>query len=114
MRIAMLGMLLAAGWCAPAAQAETLLALASPVGQTAMEATAGEEAAIVGVALDDQALADERGSGLGAVTVAATPELIERTHSVTLWDELAPPAPAPVPVDTAKTAQVNVLTTTRR
>lgn len=112
MRIAMLGMLLTAGWCAPVTQAETLPGLASPVVHAPTDATASDEATIPGIALDDQALDDERGSGLGAV--AAMPELMQGGHTVTLWDELAPPAPAPAPVDAAKTAQVNVFSATRR
>jgi hypothetical protein len=57
--------------------------------------------------LDDQVLARQRGGATGLTMIAATPDLL-RGSSVTLWDEIAPPAPLPVPVDAARTAQSNV------
>jgi hypothetical protein len=41
------------------------------------------------------------------VMVAATPQLM-RANGVTLWDEIAPPSPLPIPVDAARAAQGNV------
>jgi hypothetical protein len=41
------------------------------------------------------------------VMVAATPQL-QRGSSVTLWDEIAPPSPLPIPIDAARAAQGNV------
>ena len=65
------------------------------------------------VPLDDQVLARQRGGASGLTMVAATPELL-RSSSVTLWDEIAPPAPLPVPVDAARTAQSNVASYLRK
>jgi hypothetical protein len=31
-----------------------------------------------------------------------------RGAAVTLWDEIAPPSPLPIPIDAARTAQGNV------
>ncbi|MEM5435289.1 hypothetical protein [Paraburkholderia diazotrophica] len=59
------------------------------------------------VALDDQVLSRQRGGAAGMVMVAATPQLT-RDNSVTLWDEIAPPSPLPIPVDAARAAQGNV------
>jgi hypothetical protein len=64
-------------------------------------------------ALDDQALARQRGGASGLTMVAATPQLL-RGASVTLWDEIAPPAPLPVPVDAARAAQSNVASYLRK
>jgi hypothetical protein len=60
-----------------------------------------------GIALDDQVLSRQRGGAVGMVMVAATPQLM-RGSSVTLWDEIAPPTPLPVPIDAARAAQGNV------
>jgi hypothetical protein len=59
------------------------------------------------VALDDQILSRQRGGAAGRVMVAATPQLMHGS-SVTLWDEIAPPSPLPVPIDAARAAQGNV------
>lgn len=63
-------------------------------------------------ALDDQVLSRQRGGFSGMLMVAATPQLMRGTGSggngVTLWDEIAPPSPLPVPIDAARTAQDNV------
>ncbi|HEV3106285.1 MAG TPA: hypothetical protein VGZ01_11400, partial [Trinickia sp.] len=48
-----------------------------------------------GLALDDTVLSRQRGSGLGEMTVAATPGTMQGAGSVTLWDEIVPPAPLP-------------------
>jgi hypothetical protein len=58
-------------------------------------------------ALDDQMLSRQRGGATGMVMVAATPQLM-RANGVTLWDEIAPPSPLPIPVDAARAAQGNV------
>ncbi|MEQ5839300.1 hypothetical protein BWP39_04720 [Paraburkholderia acidicola] len=65
------------------------------------------------LALDDQMLSHQRGGASGMLMVAATPQLM-RGGTVTLWDEIAPPAPLPVPVDAARTAQTNVTSYTRK
>lgn len=58
-------------------------------------------------ALDDQMLSRQRGGAAGMVMVAATPQLL-RGSAVTLWDEIAPPSPLPIPIDAARAAQGNV------
>ncbi|MBN3767396.1 hypothetical protein [Burkholderia sp. Ac-20365] len=58
-------------------------------------------------ALDDQILSRQRGGAAGMVMVAATPQLMHGS-SVTLWDEIAPPSPLPIPIDAARAAQGNV------
>jgi hypothetical protein len=61
------------------------------------------------ISLDDQMLSRQRGGALGMVMAAATQQLTRSNGSnVTLWDEIAPPSPLPVPVDAARAAQVNV------
>ena len=66
------------------------------------------------LALDDQALSQQRGGFGGMLMVAATPQLMHGNASggnrVTLWDEIAPPSPMPIPVDVARSAQSNVTT----
>jgi hypothetical protein len=46
--------------------------------------------------------------------VAATPQMMRTAgnggNGVTLWDEIAPPSPLPIPVDVARSAQGNVTT----
>ena len=62
--------------------------------------------------LDDQALSHQRGGFGGMLMVSATPQLMRGSNNsgngVTLWDEIAPPSPLPVPVDVARSAQGNV------
>jgi hypothetical protein len=62
--------------------------------------------------LDDQMLSRQRGGAVGMLMVAATPQLMHGSggsgNSVTLWDEIAPPPPLPVPVDAARATQGNV------
>jgi hypothetical protein len=65
------------------------------------------------VPLDDQVLARQRGGASGLTMIAATPDRL-RGSSVTLWDEIAPPAPLPVPVDAARAAQSNVASYLRK
>ena len=64
--------------------------------------------------LDDQVLSQQRGGFSGMLMVAATPQLMRGNagggNGVTLWDEIAPPSPLPIPVDVARSAQGNVTT----
>jgi hypothetical protein len=89
----------------PAAQAQN----ADVNGAAGDETRAGET-----VALDDRVLARQRGTGLGLMTVAASAQALATTASVTLWDEIAPPSPAPVPVDTSHVAQSNAVSYFRK
>jgi len=113
-----------------AATAAAVAAAAAPIG--AAQASAGSERAIVatlaahrmtdegdgaslgGTALDDVALSRQRGGRPGMLTIAATPQTFQGGVSVTLWDEIAPPTPAPVPVDASRTAQGNTISFTRK
>jgi hypothetical protein len=65
------------------------------------------------IALDDQVLARQRGGATGLTMVAVTPQLM-RGNAVTLWDEIAPPSPLPVPVDVARSAQNNAASYLRK
>jgi hypothetical protein len=71
-------------------------------------------AAMNDISLDDQMLSRQRGGALGMVMVAATPQLMRGNGSVTLWDEIVPPSPMPIPVDAARNAQGNVATYQRK
>lgn len=72
-------------------------------------ASADTEAPIAGAtALDDRVLARQRGTGPGLMTVAASMQGLHSSQ-VTLWDEIAPPAPVPVPADSAHPAQSNAV-----
>ncbi|HVW49443.1 MAG TPA: hypothetical protein VHC91_03435 [Trinickia sp.] len=73
-----------------------------------------EPSATASVALDDHVLAKQRGTGLGLMTVAASAQTLRGGSSVTLWDEIAPPAPVPVPVDTSHVAQSNAVSYFRK
>lgn len=99
-------------------------AAATPADDTATPATdiaagTGQGTFVVGrtagnaEAIDDQTLARQRGGAAGVVMVVATPQLA-RGISVTLWDEIGPPAPLPVPVDASQAAQGNIASYTRR
>lgn len=79
--------------------------------QTASQAASVDaEAPMAGAtALDDHVLARQRGTGPGLMTVAASTQALSSAHSVTLWDEIAPPAPVPVPADSAHSAQSNAV-----
>ncbi|MCG5074561.1 hypothetical protein [Paraburkholderia tagetis] len=75
---------------------------------------AGDDPVLAGIgALDDQTLARQHGGAVGMVMVAATPQLM-RGNSVTLWDEIAPPAPLPIPVDAGQAAQNNIASYIRK
>ncbi|PRX30339.1 hypothetical protein B0G75_107373 [Paraburkholderia sp. BL18I3N2] len=61
--------------------------------------------------LDDQVLSRQRRGAVGTVMVAAAPQLMRGNgggNNVTLWDEIAPPSPLPIPIDAARAAQGNV------
>ncbi|TAM53312.1 MAG: hypothetical protein EPN57_10315 [Paraburkholderia sp.] len=80
-------------------------------------AVANDEASAIATAsaaLDDRVLANQRGTGLGLMTVAASAQTLRGGPSVTLWDEIAPPAPVPVPVDTSHVAQSNAVSYFRK
>lgn len=68
--------------------------------------------------LDDQVLSRQRGGFSGMLMVAATPQLMRSAgnggNGVTLWDEIAPPSPMPIPLDAAANAQGNVASYQRR
>lgn len=73
------------------------------------DANANVEAPIAGATpLDDRVLARQRGTGPGLMTVAASMQGLHNAQ-VTLWDEIAPPAPVPVPADSAHPAQSNAV-----
>jgi hypothetical protein len=70
-----------------------------------------DAAAVNDISLDDQMLSRQRGGAVGMLMVAATPQLMRGNggnSNVTLWDEIAPPSPMPIPVDAARAAQGNV------
>ncbi|MFC0398679.1 hypothetical protein [Paraburkholderia rhizosphaerae] len=99
----------------PAAAASPETAAADREDETSAEVlnTPADVVSMNDVALDDQVLARQRGGASGLTMVAATPQLT-RGSSVTLWDEIAPPAPLPVPVDAARAAQSNVASYMRK
>jgi hypothetical protein len=66
-----------------------------------------------GSLLDDHVLAQQRGGATGLTMIAATPRSMGG-NAVTLWDEIAPPAPLPIPVDAARTAQGNAASYLRK
>lgn len=81
-----------------------------PTQAASQDASTDAEAPIAGAtALDDRVLARQRGTGPGLMTVAASTQALQAGHSVTLWDEIAPPAPVPVPADSAHSAQSNAV-----
>jgi hypothetical protein len=95
------------------AAAATTDAAAENTDATAQALTTPADAASVNdIVLDDQMLSRQRGGAVGMVMVAATPQL--RGGSVTLWDEIAPPTPLPIPVDAQRAAQSNVASFTRK
>jgi hypothetical protein len=76
---------------------------------------AADAAAVNDISLDDQMLSRQRGGAVGMLMVAATPQLMQNGgNQVTLWDEIAPPLPLPMPVDAARAAQGNVATYQRK
>ncbi|SDG63579.1 hypothetical protein [Paraburkholderia phenazinium] len=82
-------------------------ALSIPADAAAVDTVAASD-----LTLDDQVLSQQRGGFSGMLMVAATPQLMRGVgnggNGVTLWDEIAPPSPLPVPVDVARSAQGNV------
>jgi hypothetical protein len=88
------------------ADSTTLAADATPPGDDSLVAGAH--------ALDDQTLSRQRGGAVGMLMVAATPQLTHGGGNVTLWDEIAPPAPLPIPVDSSQAAQGNIASYTRK
>lgn len=74
---------------------------------TQLSSTPADSSSMNDFALDDQVLSRQRGGATGMVMVAATPQLM-RGNAVTLWDEIAPPSPLPIPIDAARAAQGNV------
>jgi hypothetical protein len=102
---------------APAGDATSTAA--DPASTTSASAPAdpvafGNDGVFAGIgSLDDQTLSRQRGGAVGMVMVAATPQLM-RGNNVTLWDEIAPPAPLPIPVDATQNAQGNLASYTRK
>jgi hypothetical protein len=96
----------------PAAADDTNAAAARPAADPV---AFGDDGVFAGIgSLDDQTLARQRGGAVGMVMVAATPQLMRGNNSVTLWDEIAPPAPLPIPVDATQNAQGNIASYTRK
>ncbi|APA84205.1 hypothetical protein BJG93_01410 [Paraburkholderia sprentiae WSM5005] len=76
---------------------------------------AADAASMNDISLDDQVLSRQRGGAVGMLMVATTPQLMQHSdNQVTLWDEIAPPLPLPVPVDAARAAQGNLATYQRK
>jgi hypothetical protein len=98
---------------AAAAAPETAVADSANETSTPILNTAADVVSMNDVPIDDQVLARQRGGAAGMTMVAATQQLLRGT-SVTLWDEIAPPAPLPVPVDAARAAQSNVASYMRK
>jgi len=104
------------------------LAVASvPFSCAAQEAAQPDEPGVVPVSqvgdatgmnryaqLDEDTLSQQRGRAPGFAMVAAAPQTLGNPASVTLWDELAPPMPMPIPVDAQRTMQGNTVTYTRK
>ena len=57
-------------------------------------------------ALDDQTLAQQRGTYLSSLITVGMPAIAH--NQVTLWDEIAPSAPHPIPMPSDAAAQQNV------
>ncbi len=110
---------------APMPMSAPLTLAATPDDDTATGAAGGplaadptpedDDSVVAGIgALDDQTLSRQRGGAVGMVMVAATPQLMRGGNNVTLWDEIAPPAPMPIPVDASQAAQGNITSYTRK
>jgi hypothetical protein len=109
---------------APRAMSATLTLAATPDDDTAGAANGplaadpspqDDDSVVAGIgALDDQTLSRQRGGAVGMLMVAATPQLMHGGNNVTLWDEIAPPAPMPIPVDGSQAAQGNMTSYTRK
>lgn len=107
--LAALGLVLAALAAPRQAQAD------EPAQQALASVNVADDAPAPGAtALDDYMLARQRGTGLGLMTVAVSGPMLHGSHSVTLWDEIAPPAPVPVPADAAQVAQGNAVSYFRK
>ncbi|WP_042261092.1 hypothetical protein [Paraburkholderia heleia] len=99
---------------APSSAADPASAMAARAHAPADPVAFGDDGVFAGIgSLDDQTLARQRGGAVGMVMVAATPQLM-RGNNVTLWDEIAPPAPLPIPVDATQNAQGNLASYTRK
>ena len=107
--------------------AVALATASAPFSCVAQEAARPDEPGVVPVSqvedatgmnryaqLDEDTLGQQRGRAPGFVMVAATPQMLGTPPSVTLWDELTPPTPLPIPVDTQRTMQGNTVTYTRK
>jgi hypothetical protein len=103
----------AAGGTNDGDDANATTASASPAADPV---ASGDDGAFAGIGtLDDQTLSRQRGGAVGMVMVAATQQLMRGNNTgVTLWDEIAPPAPLPIPVDASQSAQGNVASYTRK
>ncbi|AJK49409.1 hypothetical protein [Burkholderia plantarii] len=107
---------LAAALGAPAARAqESVLPAAMFDGLAAQAPLAG----VRDLPLDETTLASQRGRAAGmTMMVSATPMMLAGArNTVTLWDEIAPPAlpaPLPMPADAPRPMQGNSLSMTRR
>lgn len=78
-------------------------------------APSGNDTVLAGARpLDDETLSQQRGGAVGMLMVAGTPQLLHVGTGVTLWDEIAPPTPLPIPVDNSQSAQGNVASYTRK
>lgn len=64
--------------------------------------------------LDEETLGQQRGRAPGYVTISTSAQLTTGSASVTLWDEIAPPAPMPMPVDAQRAMQGNNASYTRK
>ncbi|MEX3687760.1 hypothetical protein AB3X91_26905 [Paraburkholderia sp. BR14263] len=101
---------------------DTTSTAAAPASTTSASAPApadpvafGNDGVFAGIgSLDDQTLSRQRGGAVGMVMMAATPQLMRGNNNVTLWDEIAPPAPLPIPVDATQNAQGNLASYTRK
>jgi hypothetical protein len=90
----------------------TLAATAFPQLAANVLSIPADGASVNDFSLDDQVLSRQRGGAVGMVMVATTPQLMRGNggsgNSVTLWDEIAPPSPLPIPIDAARAAQGNI------
>lgn len=98
---------------APASsEATTRAAIAFPQLAANVLSIPADGASANDFSLDDQVLSRQRGGAVGMVMVAAAPQLMRGNAgsgtNVTLWDEIAPPSPLPIPIDAARAAQGNV------
>ncbi|WGS43027.1 hypothetical protein LFL97_05705 [Burkholderia sp. JSH-S8] len=65
--------------------------------------------------LDEDTLSRQRGRAPGYVTVSTASQMAAGGNaSVTLWDEITPPTPLPIPVDAQRAVQGNSASYTRK